>query len=62
MNDTQTKAPPITIRIPADLLEQLRIRAKAEDRSLASLIVSLNRQGMMGWVSPPGPGVFGQVP
>ena len=44
--DNQSKLPPVTIRIPAELLAALKDRAKAEDRSLASLVVHLARKGM----------------
>jgi len=51
--DDEPKSSPVTVRIPDDLLEKLRDRAKAEDRSLASLIVHLARRGMADW-APPG--------
>lgn len=45
MNDTP-RTPPITIRFPADLLDRLKEQAANEDRSLASLVVHLARQGL----------------
>lgn len=49
---SEQAAPVVTIRVPTELLERLKARAAAEDRSLSNLLVNLARQAMTGWEVP----------
>lgn len=41
-----TRTTPINVRIPIDLLERLKDHAKAQDRTLSSLVIHYARMGL----------------